>query len=163
MKKKEMEAHLKRTDIKIEESTATWELAVNGDIAGLYAGQFKFKCYLTPTEILAAGRLYRELLGPNGMLASKHEDTLAFSLSQLKYRVISAPPFWTSALGLDGSSGDIPDANVLDAILDAALASQFKYLALLKKKKEESIQRAKKAAEKMLSEQPDDNEDEDDE
>lgn len=150
MKKKDVSAYLKRNDIAIENNVASWDIAVNGDINGLYSGQFKFKCYLTPIERLAAGRFYREILGSQGMLATKHEDNLAFSISQLKYRVISAPPFWSSAIGLDGTFGDLPDENVLDAILEAAISAEFKFKAQLEEKKKDVVEKAKKAAEKML-------------
>lgn len=151
MKKKEFNVYLKRKDITIDGSTATWELAASGDILGLYSGQFKFKCYLTPTEKLAAGRLYRMLLGDHPTTALNHEDNLSFTLAQLKYRVISGPPFWQSAIGLDGIVGDIPDEKVLDIIFEGAIASELKYLATLQQKKAELIEKAKKSAEKILN------------
>jgi len=153
MKKKEFSAYLKRKDITIEGSTATWELAAQGDIMGLYTGQFKFRCYLTPTQKLAAGRLYRTLLGDHPTTALTHEDNMSFTLAQLKYRVISGPPFWESAIGLDGIVGDIPDEKILDIIFEAAVASELKYLATLQQKKTELIEKAKKSAEKLLKDE----------
>jgi hypothetical protein len=153
MNKKELNAYLKRTDITLDGNMATWSIAADGDINGTYHGLFRFKCFLTPTEKLAAGREYRELLGENAALAFKNEDNLAFTLAQLKYRIISAPPFWNSAQGINGQLGDIPDENVLDKILEAAMAAELKYFASLKKKKEEMIQKSKAAAEKLLAEQ----------
>lgn len=152
MTKKELQAYLKRHDLVIEGNISTWTLAMKGDINGTYHGVFKFKCYLTPTEVLSAGRDYRDLLGPSGNLAFTKEDNLAYTLSQLKHRVISAPPFWTSSLGVNGYAGDIPDENVLDAIFDAAMTSQLKYLALLQNKKDEMIKKSKETAEKILAE-----------
>lgn len=151
MTKKELNAYLKRGDIVVEGNVATWSLALSGDIQGTYAGVFKFKCYLTPSEQLAAGRDYRELLGVNAALAFTKEDNLAYTLAQLKYRVLVAPPFWNSSIGVNGLTGDIPDENVLDAIFEAAMASQLKYLAILQNKKDEMVKKAKASAEKLLS------------
>ena len=151
MTKKEINAYLKRSDLAIEGNVATWTLGMEGSILGTYAGIFKFKCYLTPSEQLAAGRLYRELLGPNAALAFSAEDNAAYMLSQLKYRVVSAPPFWHSSVGVDGIAGDVPDQAVLEAILEAAVASQFKYMALLQQRKYEMLKKAKAAAEKALA------------
>ena len=140
------EKRLKEYDIIIEGNQATWEMRLEGDIQGTYVGTFKFRCFLTPTQRLSAGREYRELLGSNPTVALEHEDNLAFSLSQLKQRVISAPPFWTS----NGVAGDLPDESIIDAVLDAAIASEIKFKEQLKQKKADAIERSKKAAEKML-------------
>jgi len=109
MTKAELKQYLKRSDIVIDGNVATWNIAVEGDISGTYHGVFKFKCFLTPTEKLAAGRDYRELLGTNAALAFKREDDLALTFAQLKYRILAAPPFWSSAIGVNGQTGDIPD------------------------------------------------------
>lgn len=150
MKIKELNAYLKRKDIAIEGNTAIWQISAIGEVLGLYAGTFKFKCYLSPLEKLSAGRLYRELLGGNATMALQHEDSLAFTLSQLKQRVISGPPFWQSSLSGEGVS-QVPDENVLDIILEAAIAAEFKFLAELRQKKENVLEQAKKAAEKYLA------------
>lgn len=152
-----------RADIIIEGNTATWDCRLDGDINGTYMGQFRFKCFLSPTQKLAASREYRQLLGENPTLALKHEDNLAFALSQLKYRVISAPPFWSSTASLGGYSGDIPDENVIDAVLDAAIDAELKYMTQLKKKKTEAIEKAKKAAERMLAQRDDEAEEDESE
>lgn len=162
MKKKELNVYLKRKDIILEGTTGKWDIGTHGEIQGTYSGTFVFKCFLTPTEKLAAGRTYRELLGPNAALALSHEDQLAFALAQLKYRIITAPPFWGSSLGIDGVAGDIPDENIISVILDAALSCEFKYLAELRNKKDEAIQRAKAAAEKQLAEKDKDQDEDDD-
>lgn len=159
MKKKELESYSKRKDIVIEDGTAKWNIRYNGEINGLYTGQFVFKCFLNPTEKLAAGRDYRELLGPNAVMALKHEDNLAFSLSQLKYRIISAPPFWSSTIGQSGFAGDLPDEKVIDLVLEAAIASELKYLALMKKKKEDVLEKGIKAGESILGDVEEEDED----
>lgn len=140
-----------RTDIIIEGSTATWELRAEGDIEGTYTGSFRFRCFLTPTQVLAAGREQRELLGKNPTLATNHEDQLAWSLAQLKQRIISAPPFWTSNVPLSGMPGDISDENIIGAVIDAAVSAESKYKSQIKSRKEDAIKRAKEMAEKTLS------------
>ena len=137
-----------RTDILIEGNTASWDININGDVNGTYSGTFRFRCFLTPTQHLAAGRRYRELLGANPTLATVHDDNLAYSLSQLKERILSAPPFWTS----NGEAGDLPDENVIDEVLKAAIDAELKYKVQLKKKRGEALEKAKKAAERMLKE-----------
>ena len=146
MDERKLQEYLARQDILIEGGQATWEMRLEGDIQGTYSGTFKFRCFLTPTQRLAAGREHRELLGSNPTLATEHDDNLAFSLSQLKHRIISAPPFWTS----NGIAGDLPDENIIDSVLDAAIAAELKYKAQLKQKKGDAIERAKKAAERLL-------------
>lgn len=158
MKTKDLKSYLKRKDIVIEGNTATWDITSNGAILGLYTGSFKFKCYLMPSDRLAAGRLYRDLLGANPTLALKHEEDLAFTLSQLRFRVISGPPFWQTS----NDGGELPDENVLDNILEAAVASELKYFAQLQEKKEAAIVQAKKAVQKRMNDQKDDEDDESD-
>lgn len=140
-----------RSDIVIEGNTATWEIKMDGDINGTYLGAFRFRCYLTPTQRLAASRDYRELLGPSPTLALTNEDNLAFSLTQLKYRIISAPPFWTSSQSTTNMSGDLPDENVIQAVLDAAISAELKYRAQVKTKRTDAIQKAREAAERLLN------------
>jgi hypothetical protein len=146
-------AEKERPDILIDGSVATWELKIQGEIQGTYIGVFKFRCFLTPTQTLAAGREYRELLGPNPTMATEHESLLAYSLSQLKYRIIEAPPFWTASMT---TPGDVPDENVISAVLDAAIGAEIKYKKQMKSRTLEAIEKAKKAAEKMLKQQDED-------
>lgn len=151
MDDKKIQEYLARKDILIDGTIATWEMPpTEGEIQGMYTGTFKFRCFLTPTQRLAAGREHRELLGNHPTLATEHDDNLAFSLSQLKYRVISAPPFWTSTLQMNGVAGDLPDEKIIDDVLEAAISAELKYKAQLKQKKVEALERARKAAEKML-------------
>jgi hypothetical protein len=138
-----------RPDIRIEGNIATWEMRAEGNISGTYAGTFRFRCFLTPTQQLAAGREYRDLLGQNLALAAPHESMLAWALSQLKQRVITSPPFWTSQ-GEGNIAGDIPDEEVITIILDAAIAAEEKYKAIIQKRKDDAIARAQKAGEAIL-------------
>jgi hypothetical protein len=142
-----------REDITIENNVATWNIEATGDIHGLYTGTFKFKCYLDPIEQIRANKEYRDLLGANLYAVPEHESWLAYALTQLKYRVISAPPFWTSTSGVSGVSGNLPDENIITEVLNAATDSEIKYRNILKKRKESALERAKAAAEKMVREQ----------
>lgn len=159
------EKFVPRSDIIIEGHQAKFNLAALGAINGTYTGEFIFRCILTPSQKIAANREYREMLGANPTLAGEHETFLAYALSQLKYRVISAPPFWTSTLQINGIAGDIPDEEIITQILDAAIHAQLKYKHELEKRKMELIERAKTAAEKILAgrDEDDDLDDEDEE
>lgn len=139
-----------RSDILIEGNVGTWEMSLQGDVQGTYIGMFRFKGFLTPTQQIAANRDYRELLGANPTMVPEHESFLAYALTQLKYRIVSSPPFWSAASG-SGLEGDLPDENVISAVLDAALATEIKYRNHLKKKKIAAITRAKDAAEKAMN------------
>jgi hypothetical protein len=135
--------------IRIEGDVATWEFREEGLIAGVYSGTFKFRCHLNPLALIRAGKRYRDLLGANMALATEHESFLAWAICQLKERVISAPPFWSSAA--DGDlPGDLADEEILRKILEAAIAGENKYKEGLKKRKEEAIERAKAVGEALL-------------
>lgn len=158
-----------RSDIIIEGHQAKFQLAAHGAINGTYAGEFVFRCFLSPSQQIAANREYRELLGPNPTMAGEHETFLAYALSQLKYRVIQSPPFWTATLQINGLAGDILDEEVITQVLDAAVHAQLKYRHEMDKQKMALIERAKAAAEKILAgkdivkEEDLDDEDEEDE
>lgn len=151
-----MADEIDRPDIIIEGNTAKWDMKVDGDINGTYIGEFRFRCFLTPVQQIAANREYRDMLGPNMTMAPEHESFLAYCLTQLKYRILSAPPFW----GSSSVPGDIPDDNVLLKVLDAAVSAETKFRGNIKKKKEEAIQKAMKAAERLLKQQDEDDRDE---
>lgn len=157
-------AEIERSDIIIEGNTATWEISLQGDVSGTYTGKFRFKCILSPTHKIAANREYRELLGNNPTLTPEYESNLAYALTQLKYRVLEAPPFWSATQNSTGYAGDIADTNVIMAVLDAAVEAEIKYKRLLKKRTEDSLERAKKAAERLLQQQDEEvDEDQDEE
>lgn len=147
-----------RPDIRIENNVATWEINAVGDILGLYTGTFRFRCFLTPLMQISAGKEERELMGPNLALANEHERFLAYSLTQLKYRIISAPPFWSSANTFGGLAGDVPDESVINLVLSAAIDAEVKYKAEIKERKEEAVKRARKAAEAITKKELEDRE-----
>lgn len=141
------------SEIVIDGTTATWQMKLDGDVNGTYSGTFKFRCTMSPTQRIAAGREMRELLGPQALLATDNESNLAFALTQLKHRVLEAPPFWKTGGQYDG---DILDSNIIMAVLDAAVTAEVKYIKSLKEKKLSAIERAKAAAERALSATTDD-------
>jgi hypothetical protein len=157
MTKKELREYLKRDDIHIEGNTARWNINCEGPILGSYRGTFHFAAFLSPSQILAVGRLYRELLGPNSATSLAREDNLSQILSQLKYRVLAPyPPFWSTYVSEEGLMGDIPDTNVLSIIFDASLDSQLKYMAILEDKKDKALKKAKQAGESIIEEKDED-------
>lgn len=138
-----------RDDIKIDGNTATWDINTVGSIMGTYIGTFRFRCFLSPLQQISAGREERELIGVNMSLAPEHEKFLAYALTQLKYRIVSAPPFWASS-NMNSLQGDIPDEEVISMILSAAIDAEAKYKNDIRKRKEEAINRAKKASEAII-------------
>jgi hypothetical protein len=147
-KKKKIEDE--RPDITINvDGTSTWMISQHGPIKGLYTGLFKFRCYLTPLQQIAANREYRELLGQNITMADEHITFVTYCLTQLKQRIIEAPPFWNSTTS--GFAGDIEDDNIVAQVLEAAIQSELKYKKVLEQRRIEAVERAKKAAEEALA------------
>jgi hypothetical protein len=152
-------------DIQLVGPVAVWEMHANGIVSGTYTGTFKFRCYLTPLQKIAAGREQRALLGESRAWVEtpdyEHEAWLSYALTQLKHRIISAPPFWTSAGVSKSHDGDIPDENVLETVLDAAIRSELKYKKHLKQLKDDALVKANigaKAVEEKIKESKDDGE-----
>jgi hypothetical protein len=126
------------------DGTALWTLREDGDtVLQTYTGPFTFKCYLSPLETLAAGRLYRELLGNNSAEAGEQERYTAFALSQLNFRIVKAPPFWKTDSIV---AGNIPDSNILSLVLDRAIQSEVSYKEELKKRRTDALKKAGDAA-----------------
>jgi hypothetical protein len=145
---------MENTEMTIEGSTATWVMPrTDGELGGTYTGSFQFRCYLNPIQILQAGREYREFLGSLGAQASITEGHLAYALSQLKYRILKAPPFWTSTLQESGIQGNIGDLNVILVILDAAMDAEKIFKENAAKERESLLDRAIAAGEQRLAEQ----------
>jgi|ERR1700677_1360796 len=150
------EKEIVRDDIQIVGSVATWTMHSEGSVSGTYTGTFTFRCFLTPLQRIAIGREQRALLGESRAFIDtpdyEMEAFLAYALTQLKYRIIKAPPFWATS-GINKShEGDIPDENVIQQILDAATDAELIYKRNLKKLKEDSIRRANEGA-KVAEEQ----------
>jgi hypothetical protein len=144
------------TDLVIEGSTATWTMSnVQGLIGGTYNGTFKLRCFLSPTEELGASRLYRELLGPHASLSSEDESYLAYALTQLKYRVISAPPFWYTPQQAGEMPGSIPDKNVLLLVLDASARAAAAFQAKMTAERDTVLKKTIQSAEDLIQQEGD--------
>lgn len=138
-----------RHDVVIEGNFAKFQINMLGAVNGLYTGTFTFRCIMTPSQQIAANRDYREMLGGNATLADERISFMAYALSELKQRITSAPPFWTSTES--GITGDIPDEDVLTAILDAAIHAQLQFRKELGEKKLSLLKRAVEQAERMVN------------
>ena len=146
-----------RSDIVIQGNQATWNLHHQGAIQGTYMGNFVFRCFLSPLQLLAASREYRELLGPFPDMATDNEKFLAYAMAQLKYRIISSPPFWTST---EEGMGDVPDYEVITRVMEAASDAEVMFREGKRKEKEDALNLAKRAAEKILNERPEESSEE---
>lgn len=132
---------------KFSGSEAEWDLNHVSAIGQSYMGTFKFRCALTPLQVIEAGRDYRELLGPNSSQATTEEESFAFALSQLRQRVIEAPPFWFQQ-GSRFGGGHILDVEVINLVLQASMEAELAYRERLTKKHEEAVNRIKAVVEK---------------
>lgn len=138
-------------DIVLEGNTATWQMPLTeGEIHGTYSGTFQFRCFLDPIRQLQAGREYRDLLGPNAMMATDNEGNLAFALVQLKHRITKAPPFWTSTLQESNMAGNIGDLNVITLVLDASIRAETLYKEKVQKERDLILERSIKLAEEKI-------------
>ena len=143
---------MNNSDLTLDGSTATWTMPpMQGEYQGTYMGTFRFKCYLTPMQSLAANKEYRELLGAHGANASEHDGQLSFALTQLKHRVISSPPFWEQPKQNGEMAGSIPDIGVILAVLDAAIRAEMAFKEKMVKERDLTLKRTITIAEEMLA------------
>lgn len=138
---------LTENDIVIEGSNAVFDLNMTAPVGGTYMGTFKFRCVLSPLQIIDADRDYRDLIGNQPSLVSETADNLAFSLSQLKQRVIVSPSFWTENSGRFPGGG-VKDFEIISKVLEAAFLAENKYRRLLQEKHETAIKRLQSAIER---------------
>lgn len=136
-------------DISIDsKGLASWDINLNAPIAGLYQGTFKFRTGLSPLQEIEADRDYRDLLGKNAEFAASHIENLAYTLAQLRHRVVEYPPFWN-----DGTSrfpgSHIRDKEVLEAVFEASVMAEQKYRSQLAEKTKISMEKMKKYVEKL--------------
>lgn len=125
--------------MEIVDNTATFSISNTGAITRqTYMGNFKCKCLMSPMEQINADKLYRQLLGENMLMASDRAKTLAFALSQLKYRLLEVPPFWENKI-LGGSH--IIDDNIIIEVANLAVEAEEKYMDEKTKEAEEIEQR----------------------
>jgi hypothetical protein len=138
-------------DIILNGSTATWQMPrTEGDLGGTYIGTFQFRCFLDPMRQLQAGKEYRSLLGDLAAQATEDEGRLAFALIQLKYRVLSCPPFWSSTVQESSIQGNIGDLNVISLVFNAAFLAETLYKEKIAKEREAILNRSIKVAEDLL-------------
>jgi hypothetical protein len=132
--------------MEFTEQTATFTINMVGRHSkDTYMGTFKVKCLLSPLEMIAADKRYRDLLGANSHLAQENIRQQAFALAELEQRVIDMPPFWEND-SLPG--GHIKDANVLLHILDMAVEAQEKYISTKENELKDRQDRLTKAIKK---------------
>ena len=138
-------------DILIEGSQATWRMPrMEGDLGGTYTGVFVFRTFLDPLRQIQAGKEYRALLGDLAINAGDAESNLAFALTQLKHRIIKAPPFWESTLQDSGIAGNVGDLNIIAAVLDAAIRSENLFKEKIQKERDAILERSIKVGEQLL-------------
>lgn len=130
-----------------QEGVGSWEIDILGKIGGAYKGLFKFRTVLSPIQLIEADRDYRELLGKNAEFAETHVENMAYTLTQLKHRILSAPPFWNDGSRFPG--GHIRDDEIISAVYEAAVISEKKFRDLLTQKHKSSIERLKKVIEEQ--------------
>ena len=110
-----------------EESFKTFHINTVGEKTGQsYIGTFKVQCVMSPMDIIEADKLYRYMLGENMAWASQQAQNFALAFSQLKYRIVEAPPFWENDTNIAGSH--IRDYNVIVEIFDQALFAEENYV-----------------------------------
>lgn len=129
-----------------DDGTAEFQVRLVGDVTQqTYLGKFKVNSVMDPFQILNAGKRYRDLLGVNPAFASETELNLAFSLAQLEYRIIDAPPFW--------NNGRLKDLNVIMSVFDLAVEAEERYRLDQKKRVEESLELIKSNLERIKTSQ----------
>lgn len=120
-----------------DEMSASFSFSSVGTLTSqTYRGSFVVKSLLQPEEFLAAGRERRRLLGEHIAFASEREANMAFALSELKFRIISAPPFW--------NNGKIMDENIILEVLDKALEIEVKFRDNAEKRTTGAIEKLQK-------------------
>ena len=147
------------SDLTIDGSTCSWTLPpTQGEYLGTYTGTFKFRCFLSPTQQLAASKELREMMGGAAILdgpyknVDQHEWLIAYALTQLKYRVISSPPFWTQPTQIGELPGSIPDQHIIEMVLDASVRAQQVFKDIITKERDQVLENTIKKAEIMLEE-----------
>jgi len=134
-----------------ENGTADWNLQKMARDGNMYTGPFRFKTSMDPLSLLAADRDYRKLMGEHAAMADDMMHNMAFALAQLKQRVISSPPFWN-----DGSTdfgGGRTQYEVLQTVLDAAIAAQEKNEERLRDRSSQMAENIRKTLEGYSKEQ----------
>lgn len=104
-------------------------------------GIFKFRCHLTPMDIIDTDAFYRELIGVRPSESDRVADRMAYSLSQLRYRVIDAPEWWKKdPEGRSQIWGGHCNKNVVVEVFNVAVTAETLYLEKLKKESKHARQ-----------------------
>lgn len=142
---------MKNSEITLDNSISTWKMPLTqGSLGGSYTGTFTFKTFLDPLTQLQAGRELRELLGSLGGQATEVEWSLAYALTQLKHRILTAPPFWTSTQQSSGISGNVGDLNIIEIVMAAAMLSEQLFKEKIEKEREQILNNTIKTIENLL-------------
>lgn len=133
-------------EINHEEGTAVFYINEVGNVTRqTYMGTFKVHCVLSPIDFIESDKMYREMLGAtNPENAHEHARSVAFALSQLKYRIIEEAPFWENRR-LGGSH--IKDDNIIITILNNAIEAEERFREAKVKEAEEIQKRLQKMIE----------------
>jgi hypothetical protein len=145
-------------DILFDElGRAVWHCDYQGSYGNRFIGTFVFRPVLSAIEEIQVDRLYRRLLGDDGLsVVSPVIDRLAYSLASLKYRVLKSPPFWHDSksyssqapqnedIAYDIPGGHIDDAELIFYVYSAAIEAQLQYRERIKKQSEQSTEAIKK-------------------
>jgi len=137
-------------NIKIDHymGTATFFVNVNAKATKTtYRGQFKVKCLLSALDYIKSDAYFRELLGKtNPEYANEYVTQLCYSLSQVKYRIMESPDWFTeSATGVVG--GGVED-NILLYVLEECVKAEEQYRKDMDEKFEKAKGEVKKAIDK---------------
>jgi hypothetical protein len=132
-----------KIEIRIDGSKAYYEInSVGSDSKTTYMGEFCFKVFLSPLDVIVADRTYRDLIGSiNPHLANQDAINLAFALSQLKVRVLEYPDFFRQK----PINGAHLDKNILVEILNAAYYAEQEYAKLQNERIKKVEKKLKKA------------------
>jgi hypothetical protein len=135
--------YVREEDISLDsQGLATWSINITAPIGGTYQGTFQFRTVLSPLQLIEADRDFRELLGKNTELVGSQVENLAYTIAQLKQRVVKSPPFWNDGLSRFPGS-HIRDEMVLQAVYEAAALSEIMYRNKLKENHKASVERLK--------------------
>lgn len=130
-----------------ENGVASWNVSITTRMGTTYQGLFQFNCALSPLQLIEADRNFRELLGKNAEFAASYVEGYAYALTQLKQRIVKAPPFWD-----DGSSaypgGQIKDEEILTHVFKAAKAAEDKFRKELDDRHKNSLKAIQEALQK---------------
>ena len=139
----------------LELDRATWTMTFQSENGETYSGQFVFKALLTPGDLVAIDRDYRDILGPiSPNLASPEAYNIAFAGANLKHRIVKSPAFWSEGdfvvypgLQIKGGLG------LLSHVAEGAFMAETLYKEQLKARQAEALERIKTTLEKLKKDQ----------